>query len=207
MRRDLNDRINRISGFDGTQLTRTVQKLQELVDGLIEQVNGIFSGYVSAGGNVTSTGGYLVSPAGPGFDITTGRVAAWWRTSDGRLAFASSSREKKTNIRDAELDPEAILAVSIRAFNYRAEVSKRDDPDYPDYVGPSYHVADEFGGIAEEFHDLGLWQVVIYKDHTTPIGLHYELIGLLALKAAQHVWQQHLALAERVAALERLAGT
>lgn len=175
--------------------------------------NATVGGTITGGGDIRSSGGYLVSPAGPAFDITTGRTAAWWRNSDGRLAFASSSREKKTNIRDSDVDPLAVMDLAVRAFNYRAEVAKRDDPDYPEYEGPEYHVALEFGLIAEEAHDLGLWQVVIYKDHWKPIGIHYELLGLLAVKATQHVWQSHLeerrerlALSRRVEALEVLLG-
>lgn len=203
----------------GSQTAQALKTLQDLVDGLLTQINGVFSGFVSAGstmtavGNVTSSSGFLVSPAGPTFDITTGRTAAWWRNSDGLLAFASSSREKKTNIRDSDVDPLAVLDWAIRAFNYRAEVAKRDDPTYPEYEGPDYHVALEFGGIAEEAHELGLWQVVIYQDHWKPIGIHYELVGMLAVRATQHVWQtlraeraERLALARRVEALEILLG-
>ena len=194
----------------GTQTAQALQKLRDLINGILEQVNGIFSGYVQAGGNITSTGGdfvtsagYLRSPAGVLFDITTPRRNTYWRDSDGRLAWASSSREAKTNIKDADLDPLAILELSARAFNYKAEVAKRDDPDSLEYVGPDYHIATEFGGIAEEFHDLGLWQVVIYEDHWKPIGIHYELVGLLAVRAAQHVWAEHLALRKSHLALQR----
>jgi len=217
--KDTQRRLAQLEAPDGSQVADALKTLTDIVNGLATLVNGVFSGYVSAGtyitaaGDITSTGGYLVSPAGPGFDITTGRVAAWWRTSDGRLAFASSSREKKTNIVDADIDPTAVLAISIRAFNYKAEIAKRDDPKSPEYVGPKYHVALEVGGIAEELHDLGLWPVVIYKDHWKPIGIHYELLGLLAIKATQYVWNEHLALrkahnalARDVEALKKLAG-
>lgn len=128
---------------------------------------GISTTSVNASGNVT-TGGYLVSLPGTTFDITTTRLTAWWRTSDGRLAFASSSRSKKSNIRDSGIDPLAILKIEDVLYNYTAEMRKRDDPTYEDYYGSDYHVAEEVGAIAEQLHELGLWQFVQYEQEPDP---------------------------------------
>lgn len=202
--KDVARRLRELERPTGTQLSQTVQTLQQLVDGLIDQTDVNVTGAVTAGGNITTSSGYLFTPAGYSYDITYTRHAAWIG-NDGRVGWASSSAEAKTNITNAEIDPLAVLSVASRAFNYRAEIAKRDDPTNPDY-DPNYHVALEFGAIAEELHALGLWQVVIYEDHSRPIGVHYELLGLLAIEAAKHVWSAHLALATEVAEIKAHLG-
>lgn len=197
-------KIRELERPTGTQLSDAVATLQDLVAGLLNQTNVTATGTITAGGNITSTSGYLFTPAGYAFDITYTRRASWLG-NDGRVGWASSSAEAKADIRDADIDPLAILKISARSFNYRAEIAKRDDPSNPEY-DPSYHVALEFGAIAEELHALGLWQVVIYEDHQKPVGIHYELLGLLAIEAAKHIWTQHLDLAADVAAIKKSLG-
>lgn len=203
LRRQLDDARRRLAELErptGSQIYDTLATLTDLVNNLATEIANVASsgavwmGGVSAGAaNVTTTSGYIVTPAGYALDITYTRRAAWLG-NDGRLGWASSSREHKTNIRNAKLDPTAILKIVPRLFNYRAEVEKhKDDPDYK--------VATEFGAIAEELHDLGLWQVVVYEDDK-PVGIHYDLLGLLAIQAAEYVWGQHQALEARVAKLE-----
>lgn len=172
---EIQRRLRELEALDGTQIYNTVQDLKNLIDGLLNQVNGIFTGYVQAGGNITTTGGdfiassgYLRSVSGSVFDITTPRNQTWWRLSDGRLAYASSSRTKKTNLRDPRIDPLAVLGMTDTLYNYIAEVRKRDDPEYENYVGPHYHVATELGLIAEQLHELGLWQLVQYEREPDP---------------------------------------
>lgn len=198
---DARNRLRELEALDGTQIYNTVQDLKNLIDGLLNQVNGIFTGYVQAGttisaGSDMTTQGFFWSPNAYNYDITYTRHQMWMG-NDGRIAWASSSRSKKANIRDAEIDPLAVLAINVRAYNYRAEIAKRDDPDSPEYVGPDYHVAEELGTIAEELHELGLWQAVEYEDHVKPVGVHDHLLGHLAIRAVQHVWQQHQDLAAR----------
>lgn len=203
LKRQLDDAKRRLAELErptGSQIYDTLATLTDLVNNLADEIANVASsgavwmGGVSAGSaNITTTSGYIVTPAGYALDITYTRRAAWLG-NDGRLGWASSSREHKTNIRNAKLDPTAILKIVPRLFNYRAEVEKhKDDPDYK--------VATEFGAIAEELHDLGLWQVVVYEDGK-PVGIHYDLLGLLAIHAAEYVWAQHLALEARVAKLE-----
>lgn len=168
-----------------------------------------------SGGNAYIAG-FAFTPGAFGYDITYTRQQVWMG-NDGRIAWASSSREKKTDIHDAFtagwLDPLAILDISSKMFHYRAELAKRDDPESLEYVGPDYHVAWEFGAIAEELHTLGLWQVVVYKEHWKPIGIHYDLLGLLAIEASKHIWRKHLelradhlTLVRKVEAIEVLLG-
>jgi hypothetical protein len=170
-------RIKELEAPTGTQTAQALQQLTDLVNGLLDQENVTATNDVTAGADV-NVGGYLYTPAGYAYDITYTRRGAWLG-NDGRLGYASSSREKKANIRDAKIDPEAVLQIVPRLFNYKAELEKRAE-------NPNYKVATEFGAIAEELHELGLWQVVIY-DQGKPIGIHYEMLGLLAIAAAEHV--------------------
>lgn len=176
-------RIKELEAPTGTQTAQALQQLTDLVDGLLDQTNVTATNDVTAGNDVNAGAdvnvtGYVFTPAGYAYDITYTRRGAWLG-NDGRLGYASSSREKKANIRDAKIDPEAVLRIVPRLFNYKAELEKRAEDS-------NYKVATEFGAIAEELHELGLWQVVIY-DQGKPIGIHYEMVGLLAVAAAEHV--------------------
>lgn len=181
---DLKVRIEELERPTGSQVAQALKKLQELVAGLITQVNGIFSGYVSAGttisagtnitagGNITAgagivLGNVLKTTTGPTTNITAARVTSWLQNSDGLVGTATSSERFKANIRavrdDPDFDPLAVLDLSIDFWEYRAEIAKRDDPDSADYVGPEYHVGLNFGPIAERAHELGLWMIVVYE--------------------------------------------
>lgn len=232
--KEVQRRLDVLERPTGTQTAEALRTLTELVEGLLEQTslavtnNITAGGTITAGGSITTTGGYIFTPLGYAFDITYTRRGAWLG-NDGRLGYASSSAEKKANIRDAEIDPEAVLAIAPRLFNYRAELAKQAED-------PSYHVATEFGAIAEELHELGLWQVVIYEwdvlqrmepvlddagsvavdgqgdpvlqpvgeaervGEPRPVGIHYEMLGLLAIEAAKHVHDRLNAVEGRLAA-------
>lgn len=150
------------------------------------------SGNVSAGGNVSASG-YVFTPAGYAYNITYTRTSAWLG-NDGRIGYASSSRKQKTNIRRAKLDPEAILRMQPVMFQYRAEIAKRDED-------PEYIVAEEFGAIAEDLHDLGLGVVVDYDEDGEPRGINYQMVALLAIEAAKYVNQKVAALEARLDAV------
>jgi len=217
-------RLNELERPSGSQVAESLKKINDILAGLLNPSSITTTGSITAGttmaasGNI-STSGYFLTPAGYGFDITYTRRGAWLG-NDGLLGWASSSATKKAKIRDANIDPLAVLSIAPRLFNYRAEVQKKkDDPDY--------HVATEFGAIAEELHELGLWQVVMYEwdvrqalepvldgeglpvvdpvsgepvtvlvgqperiGEPRPVGIHYELLGLLAIEAAKHLQQR-----------------
>lgn len=187
-------------------------------------------------------GGYLFTPAGYAYDITYTRRAAWLG-NDGRLAWASSSITAK-ELLDEIPEPDVLRILDrLESHHYqrKAELAKHD-------ADPSYHVATEWGGIAEEFHALGLWQVVIYEwdveweladvldangepivnaeglhlrarvpgsdrrvpgSKPRPVGLHYELLGMLALVGLRQHREEHTQLRrehESIAAQLREAG-
>jgi len=127
--------------------------------------------------------------------ITAPRHAIWGRISDGLLGNTSSSIATKTLARDLpeQPDPLKILEFSSKYYHYKDELAIRDDPKNENY-DPNLNVQLEWGPIAEELHELGLWQVVIYADHVRPVGVHHSLFGQLAIEATKYVWNEHLKL-------------
>lgn len=119
------------------------------------------SSTVTAGSDLRGTN--LYATGAPGYNISNTRVAAWLESATGRLGTASSSERYKQDIVPADIDTDAILAMQVVHFHYRAEIAKRDDPSSPYYVGPDYKVSTEVGLIAERLHELGLWQFVVYQ--------------------------------------------
>jgi hypothetical protein len=150
-----------------------------IVSGATQLAGGItgglaVTGNVTVAGNVTATSSTVTATAvvgsdlytlnGPSFNITGTRVACWLETATGRVAMATSSRRFKENeVTVTDVDPRAIIGVKMKYWNYITEVRKRDDPTFEEYVGPDYHVATNFGPIAEDLHDAGLWMCVVYE--------------------------------------------
>lgn len=234
------DRLERIelqlrTGFrgTGTQRTNLVEQVQAAIANIGASVTTFLSGGFTTGGSILMSSGYLYTPAGYAFDITYTRRGAWLG-NDGRLGWASSSITAKELI-DTIPEPDALRILEISSHHYqrKVELAKRDDPDSDGYVGPTYLVATEWGAIAEELHDLGLWQVVVYEwdtvwdlrdvldddgepivndqgDHLRervpgterrvegseprPVGVHYELLGLLAIVAARYLHTEQMQL-------------
>lgn len=113
-----------------------------------------------------------------GNEITSTRRAVWI-SSGGQLGYASSSRFKKQDILPAELTVEQLRGIPVVLYRYRKAVAAEK-------AGKIDHAATEIGTIAEDLHDLGLWQFVMYEDGK-PAGVHYELLSLAALSLAQHL--------------------
>ncbi|MGV8912479.1 MAG: tail fiber domain-containing protein [Rhodoglobus sp.] len=225
--RTLNDRINRISTFDGSQYVRAVEKLQQLIDDLPGMVDDVLAvevntGSVNATGSVTASGNVNAGGSVSGSNLSTAngpttfhtgpRVAAWLLNAGG-LVGTASSRRFKTNIRGAAIDPAAVLGVEVKHYQYLAEIDKRDNPENPLH-DPEYHVATEVGMIAEELHDAGLWQFVFYErdadgvlvldeeGEAIPFGVHYELLAMALLPVAQQQERRLSDLAARVSAMD-----
>lgn len=186
-------------------------------------------GTVGTTGDITTPtslrGADIYATNAPTFNITGGRVTAWWETATGRGGFTASSRRFKTEIGPADIDPLAVLKIGAKHYRYIDELRKRDDPTFEDYVGPEYRVALEVGMIAEDLHDAGLWQFVIYERNYTPMdvlpdadpdaepvlieglkldskgkpipqSIHYELWSIAVHRATQYVWAEHQKLVE-----------
>ena len=100
---------------------------------------------------------------------------------------------------------EQMCQVPILHYRYRAAVAAQQ-------AGEIERAAVEIGSIADDLHELGLWEFVIYEgrgEDAVPAGIHYELLSLAALWLGQRLAGMHLelaashaALAQRVTALE-----
>lgn len=131
----------------------------------------------------------------------TGQRRAAWMQDDGSLILlghTASRRSVKQNITPVDFTEEQLRAIPVVAYRYRKEVAKeRRDPDY--------RAATEIGTLADDLHDLGLWQFVIYEgrgDEAVPVSVHYELLALAALELAHKLADRLDALTERVTRLE-----
>jgi hypothetical protein len=195
---NLGQNIVDLAGRVATAIAGIVLDMSQVPTGNLDQsrVTGVWSKTVSTSSTVTGADLYTIN--GPTFNITGGRVTCWLETATGRVAMATSSRRfKQDEITVTDVDPRAILSVNMKYWHYIAEVRKRDDPTFEDYVGPDYHVAQNFGPIAEDLHAAGLWMCVIYQhnddgslqldenEQPIPFAIHDSLWGYLEHIAVQ----------------------
>lgn len=179
------ERATRLEAASGTSTANLVAQVKAAIVGISAQVAAAVAALpsITVPGNVRSVSGYIMGREvygidTPAFNITGGRVAGWWETATGRAGTAVSSRRFKDNINPIELDKfRGVLAIGIYHFNYIAELRKRDDPDYEHYVGPEYHVGTNVGAIAEELHEAGLWEFVIYEHEDDGVSLRRDADG------------------------------
>jgi hypothetical protein len=133
-------------------------------------------------------------------DIITTRRAVWMSSPVNGfidLGYASSARAKKQDFRDAELTYEQLLAIPVLQYRYRKAVAaeKRGGE----------RAQTEIGTTADQLHELGLWQFVIYEgrgEDATPVGVHYDLLSLAAISLGQKLAAKLSDLESRVVALE-----
>lgn len=200
--KDLRRQARALQRPDGTRLAELYAQVQIALANVATSVSTAFAALVASG--FTSPGAIhaadLYTVNGPGFNITGGRVTCWLETATGRVAMATSSRRfKQDEVDVTDVDPMAIIGVKMKYWHYITEVRKRDDPDFEDYVGPDYHVALNFGPIAEDLHAAGLWMCVIYErdeggslkldenGDPIPFAIHDALWGYLEHLAMQWV--------------------
>lgn len=151
--------------------------------------------------HIQSTNGDIVLsvPAGRRVFIgheTTAAGANCFINTDGTIWRSTSSLRYKQDVRPAEVDTEAVLALQPREYRARAEVAEQGD-DAPTHAG----------FIAEEAADLGLEQWVLRDDDGQPEAFNYAQFCV----AQQAVIQQQAAaiadLTARLEALENAEGT
>lgn len=188
MERRLNLRIDRRAAFDGTQLTRTVQKLEELIAGLLSQVNGIFSGYVQAGGNITAggTGSFaagLTSTGAAALDLSTipgTRQITYQHVASGRFGFAPSRVESKIDLSEVLPFTAADVYQAIPyVWHYVNQVAIRDDPEN-EYFDPTYEVPLEIGLVANYLIENNLSAFVVFNEDGSPKTVDLALFGAVA---------------------------
>jgi hypothetical protein len=190
----LSERLRTLEAPSGEALSSTVAKLTALVANIQAQLdawaasrwtNAQIDSRIAAPPFAVSMGAELYVPNAYNFDITYTRRTAWLG-NDGRLGYASSSREKKIGIRPADEDRLArLLDIIPVSFFYRAEIARRTRLRIND--GEDYVPEREVGLIAEDLDDAGLHEFVIYDEHGKPEGIEYGMltVALLAVERAQ----------------------
>ena len=130
-----------------------------------------------------STGTGTSSP----YNLTTGSAANLFVANGGVLYRSTSSRRYKENISDTRHG--LADALKLRAVTYTGKGEADGDTI--------------FGGlIAEEVHEAGLTEFVVYDDEGRPDALHYAPMVSLAFKAIQEQQAIIEDLRARLAALE-----
>lgn len=194
---DLSSRLRTLESPSGESLGSTVAKLSGLVANIQAQLDAWALGRwtnaqitTEIGNNISATlggnvaiGGAFYSANAYNTDITWTRRTAWLG-NDGRLGYASSSREKKTFIRPADAERLLrLLDVEPKSFLYRAEVARRTRLRIND--GIDYTPARELGLMAQDLDDAGLYEFVIYGDDGEPEGIEY---GMLTIALLGRAW-------------------
>jgi hypothetical protein len=126
----------------------------------------------------------------------TGTRRAAWIEADGTLGHTASARKFKQDIRPAELTFEQLRAIPVVLYRYRQQVAAEK-------AGKIDHAATEIGTLADDLHDLGLWQFVIYDNDGAPLSVHYELLALAALSLGQQLADLLAALDARLTTIEQ----
>jgi hypothetical protein len=129
-----------------------------------------------------------------GNNIVSTRRAVWME-ADGTLGHTASARKFKQDIRPAELTFEQLRAIPVVLYRYRKQVAAEK-------AGKIDHAATEIGTLADDLHELDLWQFVIYDDAGAPLSVHYELLALAALSLGQQLADRLDAFEARLSALE-----
>ncbi len=192
----LSARLRTLEAPSGEALGSTVAKLQALVSDIqaqldawvasrwtnaqitaqiTSQINSRFAGNVTFGGTITSPVTYVTD-----LSSISGERRTMWMHNSGLFGFAPSTRERKTEIRPADFDVEAILSVEPKVFRYR-EAVRRWEETPEDERGPEPRL--EVGFIAEELDDLGLGAFVFYDGEGRPEGIEYSML-VVAQQAA-----------------------
>ncbi|EFL15318.1 tail fiber domain-containing protein [Streptomyces sp. C] len=115
----------------------------------------------------------------------SGTYYAVWVQGDGTFARNTSSRRFKQNVRDIDIDPDAVLSLRPRIYDRRPKEEGSDD-----------YLRDEFGLIAEEVAET-LPEIVTYDEEGRIDALRYDLLGVALLSVVQDQ-------AERIERLEQL---
>lgn len=186
---DIQARLKTVESPSGEALSSTVAKLQSLVADIQAQldawasgrwtnaqitaqitalINSTFAGSISVGGTITSPTTYSTD-----IGSIPGSHRTLWVKDSGLFGFASSSRERKTEIQPADLDPAAILSIEPKTFRYREAVRRWEEmPE--DERGPE--PGPEVGFIAEDLDDAGLGAFVFYDENGRTEGIEYSML-------------------------------
>lgn len=146
----------------------------------------------SAGGSPTFTNLAVTgSMFNSGMAPVVSSYVAMYRNGDGRLGITPSTRRAKKDIAAWAPDRQAVLALEVVTFHYKAHLFAEDDPNRS-------NPALEVGLIAEDVAALGLEWLVWRDDDGLPAGIHYERIALALIPVLQDHETRLRALEDRV---------
>jgi hypothetical protein len=166
----------------GVGLGSNVQADLDYVSGVAASAAGVAAAASAAAADAADGhfgANVLVSTGSYNTNVSGGGVRVAYLASDGRLGYSPSTRELKQDIAAWTPDRQAVLALELVTFRYKAHQD-----------GPL-----EVGLIAEQLLDLGLDWLVFSDENGDPAGVHYERLALALLP----VMQDHEA---RLSALE-----
>lgn len=175
---EIQTQIRELGRPTGGQFADQLATLQGLVEGLVAQVNGTFSGYVSAGGNVTAGGigtfaAGINSVGAYNLDVSLlagARRTGWWHVS-GAAGYAPSTIATKTDVEGYGATASQFLACMPVVFHYIGQLDIRDNPLNPQY-DPSYTVPLEVGHLAELLIVNNLGAFVFFDEDGSPAGIN-----------------------------------
>lgn len=183
---DIQARLKTIEAPSGEALSSTVAKLQSLVTDIqaqldawalgrwtnaqiLAQIADAFAGNVYIGGTVTSPVTFSTDVGG-----LPGSRRAMWMHDSGLFGWASSSRERKTEIRPADFDVDAIIGIEPKRFRYLEAIRRYDELPEDEREGREPRV--EVGFIAEDLDDAGLDDFVVYDKDGRVEGVEYSML-------------------------------
>ncbi|MDL9978853.1 tail fiber domain-containing protein [Microbacterium sp. ASV49] len=171
-------KTNGVSGAGTSNAQADIEYLQDEIDAdraNITGLQGTVSGHTTQIASKASLGsdvsfGHIFTPAGRSTPVVSSYVAAYLNT-DGRIGASPSSRRFKKDIAAWTPDLQALLALQVVTYRYRATLFDTSDPNRK---APPLEV----GVIAEDLDALGLYWLVVYDDDGLPFAVHYDKIAL-----------------------------
>lgn len=133
--------------------------------------------------------------------------SAVWMGYPGQvlLGYAVSRRAMKVEEGVLELTMEQMRAIPLVMYRHKGALKRQaENPN-----DPTAKAQLEVGSYAEDLHKLGLWMFVQYDGRgasAKPRGIHYELLGMVALKLGQILAERQEWMELRLAAIESHLG-
>lgn len=168
--------VKEIGRPDGPQIAQALATLTALVDGILTQANGIFSGFVTAGTTISSVGRGTFDGGVTSADVKSRTLSVGYDSvyidANNIMGKAPSARRFKQDIAVHNFDPSVVDQMQGHTFRIIAAVEQLGD-DAPV----------EVGYIADELAELGLETFVRYDPDGQISGLAYERIVIVAIDA------------------------
>ena len=142
----------------------------------------------------------------------TGTANVVMNPTTGRISYVSSSRRFKRDIRDLEVDQEAVLQLRPRSWLPGPTVRQcpewmhahhgEDECHAGETIDPPEDCRREVGFVAEELDELGLADFVEYDDEGRPASIRYDRLAAALIPVVRSQQAQIDALSARLDALE-----